>query len=133
MRTFRWEGQAVALSLLLLLILPAAGQDGSWQGPEKGPQLNAQLADKEKNAARRIAVVEVDVRNVTLTDPITYGGGPGMGHLQFRVDNGPYILPMTNRLVFEGLRPGKHTIEVSLADGSFRPLGAKSDLEVVIP
>ena len=77
--------------------------------------------------------MDVDVRNVTLTDPITYGGGPGMGHLQFRVDNGPYILPMTNRLVFEGLTPGKHTIEVSLADGSFRPLGAKADLEVVIP
>src|SRR6185295_2250089 len=67
MHTFRLEGLAVALFLLLLLALPAASWDGSWQGPEKGPQLNAQLADKEKNAARRIAVVEVDVRNVTLT------------------------------------------------------------------
>ena len=86
MRTFRREGLAVALSLLLLSILPAAGQEGSWQGPEKGPQLNAQLADKEKNAARRIAVVEVDVRNVTLTDPITLSAAaPEWGICSIRV------------------------------------------------
>ena len=134
MRTFCRYGLAFALFLLLLSILPAAAQEGSWVGSEKGPQLKAQLADKEKNAGRRIAVVDVDVRNLTLTDPISYpGGGPEMGHLQYRLDNGAYILPMTNRLVFEGLAPGKHTIEVSLADGSFRPMGAKAELEVVIP
>jgi hypothetical protein len=78
--------------------------------------------------------VEVDVRNVTLTDPIAYrDGGSGMGHLQYRVDNGPYILPMANHLAFEGLAPGKHTIEVSVADGAFRPMGAQVALELVIP
>jgi hypothetical protein len=78
--------------------------------------------------------VEVDVRNVTLTDPINFGGGMSdAGHLQYRVDNGPYILPMSNRLVFEGLTPGKHAIEVSLADSAFRPMGAKAELDVEIP
>jgi hypothetical protein len=118
----------------LFLTLPVTVQEGSWQGSEKGPQLKAQLTDKDKNAARRIAVVDVDVRNVTLTDPIAYReSGSNMGHLQYRVDNGPYILPMANRLVFEGLIPGKHTIEVSMADGSFRPMGAKVELAIVIP
>jgi hypothetical protein len=122
------------LLLVLLSIFSGAAQENSWQGSQKGPQLKAQLADKEKNANRRIAVVDVDVKNVTLTDPIDYrGGGSDMGHLEYRLDGGPYILPMTNRLVFEGLAPGKHTIEVSLADGSFRPMGAKTELEVVIP
>ena len=122
------------LLLVLFSIFSAAAQENSWQGSQKGPQLRAQLADKEKNASRRIAVVDVDVKNVTLTDPIAYrGGGSDMGHLEYRLDSGPYILPMANRLVFEGLAPGKHTIEVSLADGSFRPMGAKTELEVVIP
>ncbi len=134
MRTFCRQGMAFTLFLLLFSLLSAAAQEGSWQGSEKGPQLKAQLTDKEKNAGRRIAVVDVDVRNLTLTDPISYpGNGPEMGHLQYRLDGGPYILPMTNRLVFEGLAPGKHTIEVSLADGSFRPMGGKAELEVIIP
>ncbi|MGH9502298.1 MAG: hypothetical protein ACRD20_05560 [Terriglobales bacterium] len=134
MRTLRWQCLALTLFLSLLLPLAAAAQDGSWQGPVKGAQLKARLVDKDKNAARRIAVVEVDVRNVTLTDPINFAGGmSGAGHLQYRVDNGPYILPMSNRLVFEGLTPGKHTIEVSLADSGFRPMGAKAELDVVIP
>lgn len=134
MRTLGWHKLAFTLFFFCLFVLPAAAQEDSWQGPEKGPQLKAHLVDKEKNAARRIAVVEVDVRNVTLTDPIAYrDSGSGMGHLQYRVDNGPYILPMSNHLAFEGLAPGKHTIEVSVADGAFRPMGAQVALEVVIP
>ncbi len=134
MRALGWHRLAFTLFFFCLFALPAAAQENSWQGPEKGPQLKAHLVDKEKNAARRIAVVEVDVRNVTLTDPIAYrDSGSGMGHLQYRVDSGPYILPMANQLVFEGLTPGKHTIEVSLADGAFRPLGAQVALELVIP
>ncbi|MGH9546491.1 MAG: hypothetical protein ACRD23_14890 [Terriglobales bacterium] len=134
MRMLRWQGLAFALFLVCFAIPPATAQEGSWQGSAKGPQIKATLADRDKNAARRIAVVEVDVKNVTLTDPITYrDSGSGMGHLQYRVDNGPYILPMTNRLVFEGLTPGKHTIDVSLADGSFRPMGADAKLQLVIP
>jgi len=132
MRTLRFQG--LALTLFLLMVIPATAQEGSWQGPDKGPQLKAQLVDKEKNAARRIAVVEVDVKNITLTDPTTYrGGGSGLGHLQYRMDNGPYILPMSNRLVFEGLTPGNHSIEVSLANDSFAPLGAKAKLDLAIP
>ena len=45
------------LLLVLFSIFPAAAQENSWQGSQKGPQLRAQLADKEKNASRRIAVV----------------------------------------------------------------------------
>ena len=131
---FFWKGVIFVWFLSLCSIFPAVAQEGSWQGSDKGPQLKAQLTDKEKNASRRIAVVDVDVRNVTLTDPISYrGGGSEFGHLEYRLDGGPFILPMANRLIFEGLTPGKHTIEVSLADGSFRPLGAKASLEVVIP
>ena len=126
--------QVMTLLLLLFSTFPAVAQDSSWQGSPKGPQLKAELADKEKNASRRIVVVDVEVKNVTLTDPIGYrGGGSDMGHLQYRLDGGAYILPMSNRLVFEGLTPGKHTIEVSLADGSFRPMGATAELEVLIP
>jgi hypothetical protein len=134
MRTLGWFSLAFTLFFSCLVVVPAMAQEDSWQGPEKGPQLKAHLVDKEKNAARRIAVVEVDVRNVTLTDPIAYrDSGSGMGHLQYRVDNGPYILPMANHPAFEGLAPGKHTIEVSVADGAFRPMGAQIALEVVIP
>jgi len=134
MRTLGWFSLAFTLFFSCLAVVPAVAQEDSWQGPEKGPQLKAHLVDKEKNAARRIAVVEVDVRNVTLTDPIAYrDGGSGMGHLQYRADNGPYILPMANHPAFEGLAPGKHTIEVSVADGAFRPMGAQVSLELVIP
>ncbi|MBZ5652229.1 MAG: hypothetical protein LAO18_17305 [Acidobacteriia bacterium] len=134
MRTLGWHRLAVTVFFFCLFVLPATAQEDSWQGSEKGPQLKAHLVDKEKNAARRIAVVDVDVRNVTLTDPISYpDSGSGMGHLQYRVDSGPYILPMANQLAFEGLTPGKHNIEVSLADGSFRPMGAQAELEIVIP
>ncbi len=134
MRALGWHKLAFTMFFVSLFVLPATAQEGSWQGSKNGPQINARLVDKDKNASRRIAVVEVDVKNVTLTDPISYrDSSSGMGHLQFRVDEGPYIVPMTNRLVFEGLTPGKHTIEVSLADGSFRPMGAKAELEIVIP
>ena len=134
MRTLGWHDLAFTLFFFCLFVLPANAQENSCQGPGKGPQLKAHLVDKEKNAARRIAVVEVDVRNVTLTDPIAYRDrGAGMGHLQYRSDGVPYILPMANQLVFEGLTPGKHTIEVSVADGAFRPMGAQVALELWIP
>ncbi len=134
MRTLGWHSLAFTLFLSCLFVLPATAQENSWQGREKGPQLKAHLVDKDKNAARRIAVVEVDVRNVTLTDPISYpNSGSEMGHLQYRMDDGPYILPMANQLAFEGLTPGKHTIEVSVADGAFRPMGAQVKLDLVIP
>jgi hypothetical protein len=124
---------AITLLLFSLLVLAAVAQENSWQGSDKGAQLKAQLVDKDKNAARRIAIVEVDVKNVALADPTDRGSSSDMAHLQFRIDGGPYILPMNNKIVFEGLAPGKHTIEVTLADKAFRLLGAKAELEVTIP
>lgn len=124
---------AITLLLFSFLILAAAAQENSWQGSDRGPQLKAQLVDKDRNASRRIVIVDVDVKNVALADPTERNSNSDTAYLQYRIDGGPYILPMNNKLVFEGLTPGKHTIEVTLADGAFRLMGPKAEMEVVIP
>lgn len=124
----------VALLAGTFLMLTAAAQENVWQGSQNGPMLKAQLLDRNKNAQHRLAVVDVDVKGVVLTDPTSYEYSmPGEAHVQFRLDGGPYVLPMNNRVAFEGLTPGKHTIEVTLADNSYRPLGPKVTLDITIP
>jgi hypothetical protein len=126
---------AVPVLLACALLLAAANaQENVWQGSAKGPRVRAHLVDKDKNIQHRLAVVDIDVAGVALTDPTNYQYKmPDQGHIQIRLDKGPYILPMNNRIAFEGLAPGKHTIEVMLADNDYRPLGAKVELEVTIP
>ena len=126
----------LVLTLLacMLMALTAFAQENVWQGPQNGPRLRAQLADKEKNLQRRLAVVDVDVQGVALADPTSNQYSmPGQGHLRFRLDNGPYILPLNNRIAFEALTPGKHTIEVTLADNNYRLIAPKIELQITVP
>ena len=127
-----WALLAVA-AWMFLPTRPVA-QENVWQGVANGARLRAQLLDKDKNLQHRLAVVQADVEGVVLTDPTgDQYKMSGQGHVQFRLDQGPYILPLGNRIAFEGLTPGKHTIEVMLADSSYRPLGPKVELEVTVP
>jgi len=124
----------VWILLGILTALPAAAQENAWQGAANGPRLRAQFVDKARNLEHRLAVVEVDAEGVLLADPTdSQYKMRDQGHIQFRLDQGPYILPLGNRIAFEGLTPGKHNIEVMLADNSYRPMGPKVELEITVP
>ena len=127
-RFFAW------ILLGVLTVLPAAAQENAWQGLADGPRLRAQFVGKARNLEHRLAVVQADVEGVLLADPTDpQYKMRDQGHIQFRLDQGPYILPLGNRIAFEGLTPGKHNIEVMLADNSYRPMGPKVELEITVP
>ena len=126
----------LVLTLLACMLLAVAGfaQENVWVGPQNGARIRAKFVDKEKNLQHRLAVIDVDVEGAVLGDPTDQSYQmPGQGHVQFRVDNGPYILPSSNRIAFEALAPGKHTIEVTLADHNYRLMAPKIDLELDVP
>jgi len=132
---FRGFTRHLAPALLVFALLggTALAQENTWVGKENGPQMRARLIDKEKNLARRLAVVEVEVKGVALADPTGSYPLPGEGHLQFRLDNSAYILPLNDRIAFEALAPGKHTIEVSLADHNYQLLTPTVELQITVP
>lgn len=97
--------------------------------------ISARLVDKTKNAANRMATVDVRVRGIRLVDPSFASQAPGsiQGHLLFQLDGGPIIATPTPRLSFRELAPGEHTISVNLADDDHMPIGLPVLLTVSVP
>lgn len=134
------------LALALALLLAAApGRGQPLQAPDtrpavtvaggQKPALTARLVDKDQKAAKRAATVQVEPRNVTLTDPAAAGERPqpGQAHLHYRVDSGPVVATTTTKLSFHELEPGAHRISVVLAGNDHQPVSDPVQLEVRVP
>lgn len=111
-----------------------AAQERVWQGEQDHPTLRATFRDKDKNAQKHAAVVEVDTRNIALVslDASSYGGSD-MGILEYQVDQALVLATADTRVMFRGLTTGKHTITVSVVSTEYKELGAKVVLEVDVP
>lgn len=99
------------------------------------PSLSAKLVDAEAKAKKQAATVEVMVKGITLIDPAKVNEKPAknQGHLHYQVDDGPIIATTTPKLSFHGLKPGPHTVTVSLAANDHSPLGPQEKLTVTVP
>ena len=125
---------AIALLLGVFLTGAVAAQEGVWQGEQNHPMLRATLKNKDKNAEKHAAVVEVETQNIGLvTGDVSSYEGNDMGLLEYQVDQAPVLATADTRVMFRDLTPGKHTITVSLVNTEYRELGAKAELEVDIP
>jgi hypothetical protein len=125
---------AIALLSGVFLTSVVAAQEGVWQGEQNHPMLRATFKNKDKNAEKHAAVVEVETQNIGLvaSDVSSYAGND-MGLLEYQVDQAPVLATADTRVMFRDLTPGKHTITVSLVNTEYRELGAKAELEVDIP
>lgn len=129
-----WKQLALTLAACVVLTGAMAAQEGIWQGEQNRPMLRATFRDKEKNAQKQTALVEVETQNIGLVnlDGSSYAGSD-MGLLEYRVDQAPVLATADTRVMFRDLMPGKHTITVSLVNTEYKELGAKVVLEVDIP
>jgi hypothetical protein len=128
-----WWKLTLALLLGVFLVGVVAAQEGVWQGEQDHPMLRATLRDKDKNAQKHAAQVEVETRNFGLVNLGVSYGGSDVGLLEYQVDQGPVLATTDTEAMFRDLTPGKHTITVSLVNTEYKDLGAKAELEVDIP
>lgn len=128
-----WKG-ILALLLGIFLTAALAAQEAVWQGETGHPMLRATLRDKDKNAQKHVAVVEVETQNIGLVDlgVSSYAGGD-VGLLEYQVDQAPVLATPNTQVMFRNLTPGKHTITVSLVNPQYKEFGAKAQLEVNVP
>lgn len=130
-----WKQQLMlVLSAGVFLVGTAVAQEGVWQGRNDHPMLRATLKDKDKNAQKHVASVEVETQNIGL---VTVGASSyaesDMGLLEYQVDKGPVLATSDTTVMFRDLTPGKHTITVSLVNADYKQLGVRVELEVDIP
>jgi hypothetical protein len=125
----------LTVSLVAAVLLWGVGASSQESQELKGPQMNANLVEPEKNAAKGTATVVVDVSGVALTDPAMAKEVPmaGQAHLHYQVDDGPVVATPTPKLSFHGLKPGDHVVVVTLAANDHSPLGPKATLNVRVP
>lgn len=100
-----------------------------------GPFLKARLADKEKNAKKRRAVVVVQTDGVKLVSTAAGEGTPQLdeAHLQYKLDDGPVQNSTELTWTFDDLSPGEHEIHVALAGNDNRVIGKGMTLTVKVP
>ena len=98
-------------------------------------ELIVELMDPENKAKKRSATVEVDVKGIRIMDPDKEKEEPrrGIGHFQYRLDEGTVIASTSRKMSFHELTPGRHKIEVSVAGSDYEPLGLKGTLYIEIP
>lgn len=106
-----------------------AGQSGI------GPLLTARLLDKEHNARKHRAVIEVRTDGVKLVDAASVQGEAKLdeAHIQYSLDNGPTQSTTSRTLIFENLSRGGHLIHVNLASDDNRKVGKGTTLKVEVP
>jgi len=130
-----WEKRlAIALFLGVFLTGVVAAQEGVWQGEQNHPMLRATFKNKDNNAEKHAAVVEVETQNIGLvaSDVSSYEGSD-VGLLEYQVDQAPVLATADTRVMFRDLTTGRHTITVSLVNTEYKGLGAKAKLEVDVP
>ncbi len=106
-----------------------AGQSGV------GPLLTARLLDKEDNAKRHRAIVEVQTDGVQLVDAGAAQNQPRLdeAHIQYALDNQPVQNTTSKTCTFENLQPGEHRIHINLASSDNRKIGQGTTLNVKVP
>ena len=99
------------------------------------PTLVAKLVDEEKKSKKMEATVQATVSGLEIVDPGSVNEVPkaGQGHLHYQFDDGPVIATTVTKLSFHMLKPGKHTIKVTLAGNDHKSLGVEQTLTVDIP
>jgi len=130
-----WEKRlAIALFLGVFLTGVVAAQEGVWQGEQNHPMLRATFKNKDNNAEKHAAVVEVETQNIGLvaSDVSSYEGSD-VGLLEYQVDQAPVLATADTRVMFRDLTTGRHTITVSLVNTEYKGLGGKAKLEVDVP
>ncbi len=124
---------------LTLLLMPlgatATAQEWTdWQGPDGGARIRAGLLDREQNAGRHSASVEVEVQNVCLDYPNAFAQpSVRVGVLQYQIDQCPSILATDTRLRFQNLPGGNHVITVRLLGTNGQLLAPETKLTLAIP
>lgn len=105
-----------------------AGQSGL------GPQLTAEMVDKDANAKKRRVVVQVQTDGVEMVDPVSVNEpNLGQAHIEYRLDNGPAQQTTSKTETFETLPPGWHRVYVRLLSNDNHPIGKPTTLSVHIP
>ncbi len=140
-------------ALAMLLIAPAAEcqwkQPPSTGSPENhlpdrtklagqsgmGPLLTARLLDKEGNAKKHRAVIEVQTDGIRLVESASAPNETGLddAHIQYRLDDQPAENTTSKRWTFENLSRGEHRIRVNLASSDDRKVGEGTTLKVHVP
>lgn len=98
-----------------------------------GPQLDAELVDKDKNAKEKRAVVKVDVWGMDLVAPHP-GAEPkrSEAYLIYQLDQQTQIMTAEKEHTFDNLSAGEHKIRVQLAHANGHPAGAPVILSLKI-
>jgi hypothetical protein len=106
-----------------------AGQSGM------GPLLTAKLLDKEANAKKHRAVVEVKTDGVKLVDAALAQNEPKLdeAHIQYSLDDGPPQNTTSTTWSFQGLSRGEHRIRVNLVASDGQKVGEGTTLKVEVP
>jgi hypothetical protein len=122
-------------SIAIVTIAAAALMSGDFANAQSSGSMTARLVDPEKKAAKREATVEVTASGVQLVDPASASEMPmaGQAHLHYQVDNGPIIATPSAKLSFHELRPGSHTIVVTLVGNDHKPIGPQQTLTFAVP
>jgi hypothetical protein len=129
----------IVTSLVILFIgtarTTAAAQEWTdWQGPNGGVRIRAGLRDRDQNAQKHVAAVEVEVQNVWLNYPDVFAQpGVRVGVLQYQLDQCPKILTTDTRLQFVDLPPGDHAITVNLLDINNQLLAPAAKMTLTVP
>lgn len=129
----RTAAQLLLVSLALAGL--AAAQDWTlWQGAKGAPRLRAELWNKQQNARKHLAQVEVEVQNVWVHAPdVVPQTGVPQGVLKYQLDSCAPIVTTDTKLKFEQLKSGSHRINVSLVGMDDRPLSPPATLTLSIP
>jgi hypothetical protein len=112
---------------------PATGTEKSMGA--KPMTFKAMLVDEKTKAEKKNAVVKVTVTGIKMVDPalVNEKPRPGQGHIHYQVDDGPIIATPSLKLSLHELKPGEHTIKVTLVGNDHKPLGPEETLTVTIP
>jgi hypothetical protein len=92
------------------------------------------LLNEASNSQKRVAAVEVEVKNVWLHTPAPSSEyGVVTAVLRYRLDANPPIVTSDTRLRFEQLSSGNHVITVVLLGLDDRAISGTAKLSIHIP
>jgi hypothetical protein len=127
----------------IIILLVATGvlaptvlrNESTQDDKKKEPTLTAKLVDEATKSKKKEATVQATVSGLEIVDPATVNEVPkeGQGHIHYQFDDGPVIATTVTKLSFHMLKPGKHTIKVTLAGNDHKSLGKEQTLNVDIP
>ncbi|MCR8644965.1 DUF6130 family protein [Paenibacillus sp. N1-5-1-14] len=133
----------LALGLAGLLVISGLGtacsssstsSGAADQQHEAGMEMKKPSIDANIKSTGTSATIVYTVKNFTLTeDHMSQANAHNEGHVHVIVDNVDRAkLGEEKTILLENLKPGKHTVVLSLQQNDHTPLGIKKELEIVI-